>query len=291
MAWPAHAIFDVGLLFVETANEPVTLSTPAGFELLHEGGVGTAGATDATRTTVFWCRANTTSMATPVIADAGDHVAAILFCIRGAQKFGTPVVVLGSGTLGVASTAVSIPGGTTTEDNTLVIPTASFSLDMGNIAVFTPGSSPGLTSYTEILDGCRAEGNGGGHAILTGTKATPGAFAASTGTVSIASLQAYCTLGVLADAQDIDASHLGLEDFGGSVGREVSVGASLIAQESIVADVQTVRYRMRARDTTLNRTVYWFSEVIDGEGNDYEGPGPLTDIVVSELTGLPGISQ
>jgi len=29
--WPAHAVDDVALLFVETANEAVTLSTPAGF--------------------------------------------------------------------------------------------------------------------------------------------------------------------------------------------------------------------------------------------------------------------
>lgn len=50
--------------------------------------------------------------------------------------------------------------------------------------------------------------------------------------------------------------------------------------------VSSVRYRMRARDTTLGRTVYWTSSVIDGAGDDYTGPGPLTDIVVSELTGL-----
>lgn len=43
-------------------------------------------------------------------------------------------------------------------------------------------------------------------------------------------------------------------------------------------------YRMRGIDGTLGRTVYWNSTVIDDVGADYAGPGPLTDVVISEKT-------
>lgn len=48
-----------------------------------------------------------------------------------------------------------------------------------------------------------------------------------------------------------------------------------------------VTYRMRANDGTLGYPVYWESVAIDALGNDYSGPGPLTDVVVSEVIGLP----
>src|ERR1700674_2393277 len=41
-------------------------------------------------------------------------------------------------------------------------------------------------------------------------------------------------------------------------------------------------YRMRARDTTLARLVFWNSSVIDT--SEYTGPGPLTDTVVAGYT-------
>ena len=46
-------------------------------------------------------------------------------------------------------------------------------------------------------------------------------------------------------------------------------------------------YRMRATDTTLGYPVYWESQGVDAAGANYAGPGPLTDVVVSEVIGLP----
>lgn len=46
-----------------------------------------------------------------------------------------------------------------------------------------------------------------------------------------------------------------------------------------------ITFRMRAIDTTLARTVYWDSTAIDDTGTDYTGPGPLIDIVISEVIG------
>lgn len=42
-------------------------------------------------------------------------------------------------------------------------------------------------------------------------------------------------------------------------------------------------HRMRAYDQTLAREVYWDSGSVDLTGNDYTGPGPLQDVVVSKI--------
>jgi len=67
VAWPTHQIGDIGLLIVETANQAVTLSTPAGFVEVTNSpqGTGTAGGTTATRLSVFWARATSGSMTSP----------------------------------------------------------------------------------------------------------------------------------------------------------------------------------------------------------------------------------
>jgi hypothetical protein len=42
----------------------------------------------------------------------------------------------------------------------------------------------------------------------------------------------------------------------------------------------TTLYRMRAKDTSFPRIVYWNATSIDGTGAHYTGPGPLVDIVL-----------
>ena len=42
-------------------------------------------------------------------------------------------------------------------------------------------------------------------------------------------------------------------------------------------------YRMRAYDSGLGRTVYWTTEAVDSIGENYTGPGPISDVVVSNV--------
>ena len=53
--WPTHQSGDVALIVIESANQAITLSTPAGFAAVTNSpqGTGTAGSTSATRLTVF----------------------------------------------------------------------------------------------------------------------------------------------------------------------------------------------------------------------------------------------
>jgi hypothetical protein len=47
-----------------------------------------------------------------------------------------------------------------------------------------------------------------------------------------------------------------------------------------------IRFRMRAFDQTLGRTVYWTARVLDYEAKYYDGPGPLINIRVFKV--IPG---
>ena len=57
--------------------------------------------------------------------------------------------------------------------------------------------------------------------------------------------------------------------------------ASLFSPVDGLGAVAGFVYRMRGTDGGVH--VYWESVVIDSAGVDYPGPGPLTDIVVSEV--------
>lgn len=52
-------------------------------------------------------------------------------------------------------------------------------------------------------------------------------------------------------------------------------------------DVGGILYRMRAYDTSLARHVYWNYDSIDSLGAGYAGPGPIIDVVVQMVMGLP----
>src|SRR3989449_4991266 len=73
-AWPAHAIDDLALLFIESdGSQPATLSTPAGFAAVLNSPQTTGAACTGTTMNVFWARATSTSMSAPTVADSGDH--------------------------------------------------------------------------------------------------------------------------------------------------------------------------------------------------------------------------
>jgi hypothetical protein len=60
-------------------------------------------------------------------------------------------------------------------------------------------------------------------------------------------------------------------------------GGELITAESGLL-ISGVQFRMRAYDSTLGRIVYWNAPSTDAGGSYYSGPGPLSDVVVSEKT-------
>lgn len=167
VAWPAHEVDDVALLFVETANQAVTLSTPAGFTEITNQGTGTAGASSATRLTVFWARATSTAMASPVVADSGARQTGVILTYRGCIASGNPYDVFAGGVQATADAAVSIPGLTTTVAETLIVNALSNSLGVAATTV-RPSSvaNASLSNIAKRLN-TQADGTGGGGATST----------------------------------------------------------------------------------------------------------------------------
>jgi len=153
VAWPpSHQADDIGLLFVETANQAPTLSTPAGFVQAAQIGTGTAGTSGATMLTIFWCRATGSSQASPVIADSGDHQVAVIHTYRGCIATGNPWDVIGTSVQASAQTGFSIPGATTTVADTLCVLALSNNGLTTQNEVTVPPVNANLTNIVERTD-------------------------------------------------------------------------------------------------------------------------------------------
>ena len=177
--WPAHIAGDVALLVIETkgAENPV-LTTPAGFaQVLNSP----QAASNKTQTTVYWVRATSSAMASPVIADAGDHVYAQILTYRGVINSGDPWnVTAGSANSSANTTLVISTPLTTTVPDTLIVQIASRDLD-STAAVFSAQANASLTGIAERSDGGTDFAKGGGFAVWDGVKATAGSVGTKIG--------------------------------------------------------------------------------------------------------------
>ena len=193
-AWPAHAIGDVALLFIEsTGGEPATLSSAQGFAAVANSPQATGTTTNGTQITVYWARATTTSMAAPTIADPGDHVYAQIITYRGVIGSGNPWDVTGGGVKATSSSSVTVTGVTTTLPSTLVVQVASRANDRSGTG-FTNETNANLTGIAERSDGGTTSGNGGGFAVWDGAKATAGATGNTTASLTRSSTNAFLTI-------------------------------------------------------------------------------------------------
>ena len=184
VAWPTHQAGDIALLFVESCGgQAVTLSTPAGFAAVTNSPQSTGTGTDGTRLTVFWCRATSSSMSSPVVADPGNHVYGRILTFRGVITTGNPWDVTAGGMKATASTTTTFGTVTTTVDNDLIVLAASRDNDP-TAAAWSSWTNANLSSLTEQSDGGTTSGNGGGIGVATGVKSTAGDIGSSTATVT-----------------------------------------------------------------------------------------------------------
>lgn len=190
--WPTHVAGDVAICFVESANEAISLSTPSGFVEVTGSpqGTGTAAGLASTRLAAFWCRATTSPMANPVVADSGDHTIAQIITFRGCIASGNPWDVTAGDVLAAASTAVSIPGATTSVAECLIVAAIAQATDSATGQITAAGfANASLASITQRSNVGTISGNGGGFAVATGVKTAAGAYSATTATLTTSSVQ------------------------------------------------------------------------------------------------------
>jgi len=186
---------DILLLFLETRNQAITIAN-------QNGGTWTevtnspqgSGTTDGTRLTAFWSRNNGTQGA-PTTSDSGNHQLGRIVAFRGCVTSGNPWDVTAGGVEATADTSGAIPGATTTVANTLVVAAIATSLpDADGTANFSAWTNANLTSVTERTDNTTVTGNGGGLGVVTGVKATAGAYGNTTVTCGTAAVKGMVSI-------------------------------------------------------------------------------------------------
>ena len=191
-AWPTHAVDDIAILLVSAYKigaDPgaATLSTSAGFVAITGASDLTTTGANNNRVTAFWCRATSTSMATPTVADAHDLANSVIITVRGCVNSGNPYDVVTTSTNTTSNTSVSVTGGTTTVANTLLLAAIGHGETSATASAWTNAS---LTSITERVD----DHNSAHVAAATGVMATAAAYNATTATLSLASSWAGITV-------------------------------------------------------------------------------------------------
>src|SRR5436309_6317292 len=188
--WPAHAINDFGLLIIETQNQAVTLgANAANWTPVTNSPQGTGTTSTGTKLTVFWSRATSTSMGAVGVNDAGDHQIAQILTSGGVTTSSNAWCVTAGDVTPSTTTAVSIPGATTTVQVTLVVAIVSNGSDIN--AAQIPGSftNSDLSSVTKQQDNQTTASGGGGFTVATGSKALAGAYGPTSATLGFSSLQ------------------------------------------------------------------------------------------------------
>src|SRR5207247_1875843 len=142
-----------------------------------------------TRLTVCWSRSTSTSMVAVGVNDAGDHQIAQIITFSGVVATGNPWDVTAGDVTPSTTTAVSIPGATTTVQDTLVVAIVSNGPNIN--AAQIPGSftNSDLSSVTKQQDNQTTASGGGGFTVATGSKALAGAYGPTSATLGFSSLQ------------------------------------------------------------------------------------------------------
>ena len=186
IAQPAStAANDLLLLFIETENQSISVTSPSGWTEVTGSPVttGTAGAAGGVRLTVFY-KIHSGSEASVVITDSGDHQAAIILAYRDIDTFAPFDVTPVSSVTTPASTTLTLPGITTATANAWIVHAAALDLDSASTTTTGAATNANLTGITERHDQTIATGDGGGLVIIDGVKASIGATGNTTATVT-----------------------------------------------------------------------------------------------------------
>jgi hypothetical protein len=219
---PGLVLNDILLLCLATSNQTLALGDVAGGTWAavtgSPQGTGTAGADDATRLTVFWSRYNGTqgnpSLAEPGADawdipgriwdsgggawDTGDVAAGMILAFRRCRPSGDPWDTAAGGIVATETTALSVPGGTTTGKDRLVVVLVADSID-SNAPRIGPYGMAGLINGRKIWDAGTTLASNVGLVAFVGDKTAAGAYGTTTATYTLPTRQAYLTV-VLAPA-------------------------------------------------------------------------------------------
>lgn len=187
-----HAANDILVLVIQTANDS-DYAAPTGYTRLGpQNGIGTGAAAGSTKLAIFWKRDGGSESA-PTLTDSGDHTYGVMFAVRGCPTTGDPFRMFGQAWKFTASTTGTGDVGTTRTPNSLVVTIFAHAIDSAT-AQASGAANADLTSVTEQFDDATTDGTGGGIAIVSGIKATPGPVVATTVTWAASTVDVSTTI-------------------------------------------------------------------------------------------------
>lgn len=193
VAWPTHAVDDIGLLFVESQANETVLSTPEGFTQVGSNQVATG-----TSLQVYWCRATSTTMASPIKAADSDHQYGVIVTFGGCVSTGDPFTTSAGAVKDVASTTSTAPAVTTVNDVELIV--IGITKDLDATAGFASApTNANVFSIVERHDAGTTSGDGGGIAVQVGIATTAQDIGTTDITVT-SSTSAMMTIALTANA-------------------------------------------------------------------------------------------
>ena len=191
---------DLLLLFIHTANEAVTITSPSGYTQLTNSPVstGTAAAAGGVRLTAFWKIAGA-GEANVVLSDSGSVTGGVILAVTGHDPV-TPIHATSSGIQATASTAWTTPSLAVTGTRPKGIIWAlgldrDLNVASGNITAFTNAT---FASPVILEDETTNTGAGGGLGIVTSMPATitSGTVATSSVTSAASTTAVFLTIAV-----------------------------------------------------------------------------------------------
>ncbi len=205
---------DILLLFLETANQDISISAPNGgvwapvTDSLY--GTGVAGSTSATRLTAFWSRFNGTQGA-PTTSDSGNHQLGTICAFRGVTTSGIPWDTTSGNADEISDTSLSAAGATTTAADTFVVIASALMDDSQNFG--STWTNADLANIVQRQNIATSAGNDGRLAIVTGEKASAGIYGTTDNITTANSVKSMMTIALkpapLSDTVAVDA--LGLQ--------------------------------------------------------------------------------
>lgn len=147
------------------------------------------------RLTLYWCRATSSSMPSPTVADISDFQMAKIFVFRGCAATGNPYDVTASAVNNTYGPDVSLPGLTTLTDRSLIAMFSGTYCAAQSNPLSKPASQDLPDAATRVQSGTN-QGSGNFQIIylVTGEKRIQGALSAVALTTTFSSINANITI-------------------------------------------------------------------------------------------------
>ena len=231
---------DIELLWVESADEAITLSTANGFAEVAGSpiSVPNATATIRTRGALFWRRY--AGQGNPTIATTTNHLIARRIAVSGCVASGDPWDFVQVSSEAVEDTSGSATGNTTLDANRFIVILGGASKpDANSTAEFDAIANASLTSLTERADNATNVGNGGFILAITGEMLTAGTVSATTYTKVTAAYKWHFVVALKPGEEGTNISRS--DSVAVTESRLLSVGVQTSRSESITVSESTGR--------------------------------------------------